>query len=442
MWLQQRELVAHAEPRMEQPAAPKGSTAAGGATLEQALLDDELPELIPIVGHESFAEAASLLKEEKGRAKLLTWFKERGCTLPQRQKAVGAVSKAVKKQEEARKEKKKVSEAPNEAIHSNADATTYVLCRSKQPVTSIPNLRDIAWAHASLRSGTLLRSGCVDFCSLRDARLLVDDLGVRSLIDLRTARERPIDGCSAWFVDVKREARACSCALALQPQVQVHHIPIDGMLGDENGSVETISGDVDIESLKALDLSTAPPQIKYTATTGLGADAAEVHEKMYKSSTYGSELTPAAAILVEHYLRLAERNAKPLADAMRAIAQSEGTALLYSSGGKDRTGIVCAMVMLVCGVPVESIASDYALSRGLKHMLYAAEVADTEERVLRRLKDDGPELSASASTMIAFIQAFTKRHGSLSAWLAEHAGFSSEDVIRLRARMMQPTDAA
>ena len=56
----------------------------------------------------------------------------------------------------------------------------------------------------------------------------------------------------------------------------------------------------------------------------------------------------------------------------------------------------------------------------------------------RCLRDDGAELSASASTMIAFIQAFAKRHGSVAAWLAEHADFGAEDVSRLRARMMQP----
>eukprot|EP00966_Prymnesium_polylepis_P024475 563579-Prymnesium_polylepis.1 len=99
-------------------------------------------------------------------------------------------------------------------------------------------------------------------------------------------------------------------------------------------------------------------------------------------------------------------------------------------------------------------------------MLYASEVADTEEPVLRFMKDSTAELSASAVTMVAFVQvrlhtrypdcrytpltthagthpsyhtqALVKRHGSIVGWLEKHAGFGTEDVERLRARLSQP----
>ena len=136
--------------------------------------------------------------------------------------------------------------------------------------------------------------------------------------------------------------------------------------------------------------------------------------------------------------RITEANGKAIGTALKLISSSEGAVLLYSSGGKDRAGIVCALLMVLCDVPLDAIAADFALSQGLKQMLYACEVADTEEKVLRWLRDDGPELSSSASTMTAYIQAFAKRHGSLAGWLAVHADFGAEDVSRLRARMMQP----
>ena len=138
---------------------------------------------------------------------------------------------------------------------------------------------------------------------------------------------------------------------------------------------------------------------------------------------------------------MAEANAKPIAQALQLITQSQGAVLLHSSAGKDRTGVVCALAMMLCDVPTAAIASDFALSQGFKEMLYTSEVADTRERVLRRLKDDTPELGASASTMVAFAQAFTARHGSVATWLAEHTNFGAEGVRRLRARLLQPTAA-
>ena len=86
-------------------------------------------------------------------------------------------------------------------------------------------------------AGVVIRCGCVDFCSSRDAKLLVEDLNVRMRIDLRISRELPKDGVSEWFCDLKRAPRPCADALAHEALVQLHHVPFDGMLGDETGSI-------------------------------------------------------------------------------------------------------------------------------------------------------------------------------------------------------------
>lgn len=53
----------------------------------------------------------------------------------------------------------------------------------------------------------------------------------------------------------------------------------------------------------SLHIALPPPQIKYMATTGLGAESSKEHARMYKMSAYGSELTPSATLLCVHYLR-------------------------------------------------------------------------------------------------------------------------------------------
>ena len=403
MWLHQREFTASLSEPAPAAAAPAEASAApeeapakaAGRTLEPIFVEAELPALVELgedarhciepcapvvihrtackrpsrsslcsVGKESFTEAAAILGEDKGRAKLMTWFKDRGCTVPQRQAAVNAISKAIKQQAEEKKEKKKGAEKPNDAISSNADGTTYLMCRGKLPISTIPNLRDVSWTHASLRAGALIRCGCVDFCSPRDAKMLADDMGVRSRIDLRLPPEIASGGSSSWFLDLKREARPCANALAQLSQVALHHVPFDGMLGDETSSITTLrcaawhhpmryhprsqhhvchahgatspwcfahtrwiessrhtvahgtvalspsrtacrSTGAGLEALAELNLEIEPPKLKFTATTGLGTEANETMARFYKTSTYGSELTAAAKSLLEHYLRCA-----------------------------------------------------------------------------------------------------------------------------------------
>lgn len=135
---------------------------------------------------------------------------------------------------------------------------------------------------------------------------------------------------------------------------------------------------------------------------------------------------------------MTEENAISIGAVLRLIARSDGAVILHSSGGKDRVGIVCALAMLLCNIPIESVASDYALSQGLKEMLYQADVADPEESVLNGLTDNSPELSSRASTMVAYLRSFVQLHGSVTSWFADRAGLGAEDVHRLRSRMLQP----
>ena len=59
--------------------------------------------------------------------------------------------------------------------------------------------------------------------------------------------------------------------------------------------------------------------------------------------------------------RMTEANPKAIGSALRLISNAEGAVLLHSSGGKDRTGIVCALLMALCDVPLEAIAADYVI---------------------------------------------------------------------------------
>ena len=47
---------------------------------------------------------------------------------------------------------------------------------------------------------------------------------------------------------------------------------------------------------------------------------------------------------------------------LRHISTSSGPLLLHCTAGKDRTGVICAIILAVCGVEDEIIAREYELT--------------------------------------------------------------------------------
>jgi len=45
---------------------------------------------------------------------------------------------------------------------------------------------------------------------------------------------------------------------------------------------------------------------------------------------------------------------------MHAIASSDGAVLIHCAGGRDRTGMICAMLLVLAGATADAIADDYA----------------------------------------------------------------------------------
>jgi len=118
------------------------------------------------------------------------------------------------------------------------------------------------------------------------------------------------------------------------------------------------------------------------------------------------------------YLFFLERFPGNFARAADAVAApADGTVLVHCAGGVDRTGLVCASLLRVAGVGVDTIAEDYALSEANWAPTiddWVAEAPDEAERRKRRL------LSVmSAETMRNVLAELERRSGSVRAFLVE-----------------------
>ena len=143
---------------------------------------------------------------------------------------------------------------------------------------------------------------------------------------------------------------------------------------------------------------------------------------------------PVGGGLVTLYLEYFTSAREQVAAAVRAIAaHCHEPVLVHCSFGKDRTGVVVAVLLSVLGVPPASIVADYAL---------------TDERVPRlveRLQNSGREidgvppemLRARPETMRAVLAQLCEQEGSVESWAAG-SGLGPDHVEQLRSELLAP----
>jgi protein tyrosine/serine phosphatase len=135
----------------------------------------------------------------------------------------------------------------------------------------------------------------------------------------------------------------------------------------------------------------------------------------------------------EVYLVFLERFRDNVVAAIAAVARApKGGVVVHCMGGKDRTGLVTALLLHVAGVDDEQIAADYAASEErLRPQLDAwlAEAGTDDERERIRRMGETP-----AESMIGVLEALERRYGSVEEYLRA-SGSSEDDLDLVRARL-------
>jgi protein tyrosine/serine phosphatase len=158
-----------------------------------------------------------------------------------------------------------------------------------------------------------------------------------------------------------------------------------------------------------------------------------VHAPLITELT-GEIMSDTSLTLAQRYARILERGGPALAQTVTAIAESGGAAVFHCAAGKDRTGMVSAVVLGVLGVPDADVVADYALTgrnlaaidaRIRRHPAYETTYAYVPKDVM----------GADAETMTGLIEALRERHGGMRE-LLESVGVTGETLARLRTSLV------
>jgi protein tyrosine/serine phosphatase len=228
--------------------------------------------------------------------------------------------------------------------------------------------------------GVLLRADNLQGLTARDVHRLVGDLGVRAVVDLRTAVEVELEGPGPLVGEERVEIRHRS----LMPEVGARtDVALDGTLP-------------------------------------------------WQGREFGNDRGESGA--VQAYLSYLLDRPDSVVGALRDVAHAPGAVVVHCAAGKDRTGMVCALALEMVGVQRAAVIEDYvATGERIEPLLVRLRASPTYAADLegRPTESHRPR----AETMSRALELVDERYGGAAGWLAAH-GFEAADADALRRRLV------
>ncbi|HWF25929.1 MAG TPA: tyrosine-protein phosphatase [Solirubrobacteraceae bacterium] len=228
-------------------------------------------------------------------------------------------------------------------------------------------------------SRVLLRADNLQSLSVHDVRVLVEDEGLEVVLDLRTD------------IEVEREGPG---PMSAERAVRIEH---RSLYPDSGGNTDLEVGEV-------------KPWGREDVTQ-----------------------LPEESPIVRSYMSYLRRRPDSIVGSAQTIARADGAVLVQCAAGKDRTGVVVALVLDAVGVDREMIVADYlataermdaVLARLLRSPTYSAE--------LDRLSAHA--VAPAPGTMERLLELVDEGFGGSATWLSAH-GLSDPDLEQLRRRL-------
>ncbi|MBM4268166.1 MAG: tyrosine-protein phosphatase [Deltaproteobacteria bacterium] len=224
-----------------------------------------------------------------------------------------------------------------------------------------------------VRWRTVFRSDALGHLTPGDVARMRDELGIKDVVDLRSTAERRAD---------------VTAPLAREP-IQVHHVALfDG-------------------------------------------ETRETREARARRTASEERLMT----LADRYVALAELAGDRIARAVTILAESDGGCVVHCAAGKDRTGVVSAIVLGALGVGPEDLAEDYGATReNLDRIVQRLRSTEGYDTMLGALPPE--TMHADPETMADLLRRLDERFGSVREYLRS-VGVAGDTLARLEARLLE-----
>ncbi|WP_170560587.1 tyrosine-protein phosphatase [Ruegeria atlantica] len=255
------------------------------------------------------------------------------------------------------------------------------------PIEGLENFRELTTPDARVKPGVLFRSDQLD--ELSDAAIAaLNDLGIETVVDLRTPEE-----------------------LYSHPNAQI-------------------------------------PSVDFTVNLPIGSDPADIAKIMpieiaaqIRPMWFDGKFNEIDQLLAEHdvdlrqiridrYRDFATKFDPQVSRFLHLLTDANNFPLLFHcAGGKDRTGYMAAVTMLILGYSEEDVLRDYLTTNAFTY-------DELEQLVGNGPHSLRPAFGAHPEQIEASIQAVKDAHGSFEAYRRDILGISDEEVEAIRQNLL------
>jgi protein-tyrosine phosphatase len=145
----------------------------------------------------------------------------------------------------------------------------------------------------------------------------------------------------------------------------------------------------------------------------------------------------APGFLSTQYTEMLDEATPQIIGALSALAAPDARpAVFHCTAGKDRTGLLSALVLSLLGVPEETVIADYALS-GAAMTRLRAKLIEKYPDGKSLIADSDVLFSADPSNMVALFAHLRNRYGTVAGYAAR-VGVPEDVVQRLRQSLLEP----
>lgn len=138
--------------------------------------------------------------------------------------------------------------------------------------------------------------------------------------------------------------------------------------------------------------------------------------------------------MAEGYVLTARLSHANIASAIAAVSDAPpGGVAIHCHAGKERTGIVAALLLSLAGVPDETVAEDWIASDAFLQPLYEEWLANETDPTIRAKRAEG--FVTHAQHILDVLTYVRRNHGGLEEYLLA-GGASVDQLDRVRRRLV------
>jgi protein tyrosine/serine phosphatase len=131
------------------------------------------------------------------------------------------------------------------------------------------------------------------------------------------------------------------------------------------------------------------------------------------------------------YLMMLERRQEAFCDIFNAVAAADGAVVFHCFAGKDRTGLVAAILLSLAGVAPHSIAADFAETDTRLAKKYQEWLAAAAPERRKEMRED---LRCPPERILGVLDHLNKKWGGVGAYL-EASGLEPTTIDRLSSKL-------